>query len=402
VDKTVFEAQHLGSQILEAESESERILAVRSLHLLDTPPEERFDRIVRLARDIFHVRYVAVNLLDEDRQFTKSAIGYQVGSVPRTTSLCAHTIDSPGLSEISDTRLDPLFKNHPATKLGVRFYAGAPVMAPTGQPVGTLCIADTEPRRLTASEEGTLQDLAAWVEREIATEDDLSHAAEVQRRLRPRRPDNLRDIDVGGACVPSLQVGGDFYDWQWIDGRLQVVIADVMGKGLSAALIAAGLRATMRGTSRYNDLSNSVARTARSILEDLGDTESFVTLFASRIDPATGDLEYIDAGHGLAAIVSPGGDWRQLSGSDLPMGILPDQQWKCQHDRLAADETLIMVSDGVLDVFANGKAAMEQAIIEVAKEDECQKLAEAIVELAKYRRSADDVTAVTVRRPMVR
>lgn len=398
MNETVSTAQLLGSQIPDAESESERILAVRSLHVLDTPPEERFDRIVRLARDIFHVPFVAVNLVDEDRQFTKAGIGYHVGSVPRTVSLCTYTIQSSELCEIQDTWTDPVFKDHPVTKLGVRFYAGAPLLAPTGQAVGTLCIADTKPRRLAPSEEGMLRDLAAWVERELATEDDLSHAAEVQRRLMPRRPADLREIDVGGRCLPSQQVGGDFYDWQRIDGRLQVVIADVMGKGLSAALIAAGLRATMRGTSRYNDLSNAVSRAARSVLEDLGETETFVTLFAARVDPATGGVEYIDAGHGLAAIVSPGGRWRHLSGMDLPLGVLPDQQWTLRQDRLAVGETLIMVSDGVLDVFANAKAAMEQAIVEVAKEGDCQQLADSIVEFATDRRSVDDVTAVTVRR----
>lgn len=93
--------------------ESERVLAVRRLNLLDTPPEERFDRIVRLAQSIFNVRFVAVNLLDEDRQYSKATVGFPIGSTPRAASLCTNAIGSSDVTEITDLLSDPNLRQPP-------------------------------------------------------------------------------------------------------------------------------------------------------------------------------------------------------------------------------------------------------------------------------------------------
>jgi hypothetical protein len=380
--------------------ERDRISALESLRVMDTPPEERFDRVVRLAQRLFDVPLVAVNLVDSDRQFTKAAVGSAIRNLPITHSLCAYTIKQPDVLQIQDLAQDPRFRDHPTANdpYRLRFYAGAPLSAPQGQRVGTLCLADTKPRAMTESESALLRDLADWVEKELAIDEDLLRAAEVQRRLSPRRPPGTPGLEVAGACMPSRQVGGDLYDWQVVNGRVQVMLADVMGKGLSAALIGAGVRATIRGASRFNDVSNTLTRAAASLDDDLTDLSTFVTVFLARIDPVSGELDYVDAGHGLAVVFAPDGTARQLNGDGLPLGILPGDTWPAYSDRLADGETLLIISDGVLDLFPTGEAAIAEAARQLAEGIDCTEAVRRIIDFAVGHDPSDDVTAIAVRK----
>lgn len=379
--------------------EQQRVAALHKLQVLDTPPEERFDRVVRLAQRLFSVPVVMVNLIDADRQFTKAAAGFETGSVPRTMSMCNNTIESDEMLEVPDALADPRFRDHPAVRArGMRFYAGAPLYAPGGERIGSLCLADQRPRALNDTEEQLLRDLADWVQKELATDDELIQAAEVQRRLLPRSTPDLPGYDVAGRCVQSRRVGGDFYDWQPLGDRFQVLIADVMGKGMPSALIGASVRAVFRGTSRFNDLSASMSRTATSLEEDLAENSSFVTMFVARLDPATGELEYVDAGHGLTAILSPDGGYRHLSTDGLPIGINSGDQWVTAKDRLEPGETLLSVSDGILDAYPTPEEALAEQSAIVARSPRCSGVVEGATQSAVRRNTADDATAIAVRR----
>jgi signal transduction histidine kinase len=151
-------------------AEIERIAALRALRLLDTPPEERFDRITRLAQHLFDVPIALVSLVDVDRQWVKSRVGDVPPEIPRGMSFCSHAIETGLLLEVPDTTADPRFAGYPAV-LGaahIRFYAGRPFAAPSGHLVGTLCLLDRVPRRLTDQQREDLDGLAAWVELECA------------------------------------------------------------------------------------------------------------------------------------------------------------------------------------------------------------------------------------------
>jgi GAF domain-containing protein len=118
-----------------ATTEHLRVAALRELGLLDTAAEERFDRVVRLAERIFDVRTVAVNLIDDDRLYTKSAIGFEAGSsTPRDLSFCPATIDTRASLVIRDATDDPEWADNPLVtgEHGIRFYAAAPLAAPGG------------------------------------------------------------------------------------------------------------------------------------------------------------------------------------------------------------------------------------------------------------------------------
>lgn len=150
--------------------ERRRLATLRALGLLDSPAEERFDRITRLAQRLFDVPTVLVSLIDEDRQWFKSSQGTDVSETSREVSFCGHAILGTGVMQVPDARLDPRFTDNPlvAGDPKIRFYAGCPIAAPDGSKIGTLCLIDREPRVLSSGDERALADLAELVEREIA------------------------------------------------------------------------------------------------------------------------------------------------------------------------------------------------------------------------------------------
>lgn len=170
------------------ESEQARLEALHSLAILDTPPEERFDRITRLAAYLFGVDIALVSLVDEQRQWFKSRQGLALSQTRRQESFCAHAIQGGGIFEIEDASKDPRFNDNPFVTVsrGIRFYAGVPLNTSSGFRVGTLCIIDTSPRRLDDAQRQALLDLAACAEEEMnrsGLESELARMRETRSRL---------------------------------------------------------------------------------------------------------------------------------------------------------------------------------------------------------------------------
>ncbi len=149
--------------------ESARLSVLRQLGILDTPAEERFDRITRLAQRLFDVPIALVSLVDTDRQWFKSRQGVDIEETTRDLSFCAHAIHDDRVFVVADALQDPRFADHPMVTAGarVRFYAGRPVRV-DGRRVGTLCVVDHRPRQLRDDDARALDDLAALVELELA------------------------------------------------------------------------------------------------------------------------------------------------------------------------------------------------------------------------------------------
>lgn len=150
--------------------ETKRLAALRALSLLDTPAEERFDRITRVAQRALGTPIALISLIDADRQWFKSAQGLQVQETPRELSFCGHTILGDALLVVPDAIADERFRDNPlvAGEPNIRFYAGCPLAAPDGSRVGTLGVIDTAPRELGEGERALLLDLARIAERELA------------------------------------------------------------------------------------------------------------------------------------------------------------------------------------------------------------------------------------------
>lgn len=195
--------------------ETARQQALNNTDLLDTPPEERFDRLTRLARQALNTPVALVSLIDGNRQWVKSAQGLDISETPRDISFCGHTILGPEVMVVEDTHGDPRFCDNPLV-LGapnIRFYAGAPLHSRDGFRLGTLCLVDYRPRRFTTQERQTLRDFAGLVEREINIQSD-DRAIQALRDSE-RRARSVIEGTRAGTWEWNVQTGATVFNERW-------------------------------------------------------------------------------------------------------------------------------------------------------------------------------------------
>ena len=164
--------------------ETQRLMSLHSLRILDTQAEERYDRITRMAKRLFDVDICLVSLVDSDRQWFKSKIGLDACETSRDISFCGHAINEKKPFIILDAAKDERFHDNPLVTgpPNIRFYAGQPIEGPGGFRIGTLCLIDSNPREMSAEDIETLKDLGQLVEDEIKVTsqvvvDDLTKVA---------------------------------------------------------------------------------------------------------------------------------------------------------------------------------------------------------------------------------
>jgi sigma-B regulation protein RsbU (phosphoserine phosphatase) len=379
-------------------TEEQRLASLDNLELMLTPPEERFDRITRLARAMFDVPIAEINLIGESVQFTKSPQAPGVETVSeRSQSFCDITIQSPDTLVVPDATKDDRFASR-TTVTGerhIRFYAGQPLTVSGGSRVGTLCLVDTEPRQFDEGQQHLLGEMALWVERELQERADRDHAGLVQQRLLPASPLVLGNCTVAGANIPFHHVGGDFYSWRARGGTVDISIADVMGKGVGAAIVAA----TLRATALAHDIE-SPADALRTIndrlLGDFSATETFATMFEARLHAETGRLDYADAGHGLSIVLRRDGSYERLSSTGLPLGIAGDVQFVTGTAQLSGGDTLVTFTDGLLDMLDGTLASVDVVADLVRDSADAHAIVQRIVALCRSSTPTDDVTVVAV------
>ena len=173
----------LPDAVAEAVRDERRLGALRKQNILDTEPEPAFDRIARLAADILDTESAIVNFIGEDRQWFKSAVGFEEKETSLDDSLCVYTLEKGETMVIEDAAEDDRCKSNPiVTERGVRFYAGVPLRTEEGHQIGTLCVLDTEPRAPTDAELRQLSDLAAIVEDELRLRRETARRREAERQ----------------------------------------------------------------------------------------------------------------------------------------------------------------------------------------------------------------------------
>ncbi len=154
------------------QDEKLRLEKLRALKLLDTAPEERFDRLTRMAKRLFQVETAVVSLVDEDRQWFKSKASAEElpDETPRDVSFCGHAILGDEVFVVEDACVDERFQDNPlvTAESGIRFYAGFPLRINDGSALGTLCIFDSKPRKFNDEDMQLLRDLGDMAEKEIA------------------------------------------------------------------------------------------------------------------------------------------------------------------------------------------------------------------------------------------
>lgn len=151
-------------------NEGERLAALQALGVLDTPREERFERLTRIASTALGVPIALVSLIDQERQWFKARVGLDVAETPRDLAFCAHAAASARELIVPDASADDRFADNPLVSgpLGIRFYAGMPLCPDAGPCIGTLCVIDQRPRAIEERELTLLRDLRDLVLRELS------------------------------------------------------------------------------------------------------------------------------------------------------------------------------------------------------------------------------------------
>ncbi len=179
-------------------------------------------------------------------------------------------------------------------------------------------------------------------------EDDSRQAREIQRHLFPQAPPQWPGYAVATANLPGRHVSGDTYDFPPAKGEEQaLMLADISGKGIAAALLASNLQASVRALSAViPDLGMLVATINQTLLETTS-AENFATMFLGYLEPVTGRLKYISAGHTPALVYRPSGEWSWLPAMAPPLGILPGANYETAEVILAPGDSLVLYTDGI-------------------------------------------------------
>jgi signal transduction histidine kinase len=215
------------------DNETERLAALYALDILDSPPEQDFDDIVKLASTVCGSPISLVSLLDSDRQWFKARIGTDLIETNRDMSFCAHAVLGRDMLIVSDATKDARFADNPMVDKdgGIRFYAGAPLITTDGYALGTLCVMDREPRKLDIEQLQALRALARQVTSQIELRRHAKALANTTARLQEleRRKDDLTEL-VGGDLRAPLRLMSSYLEKLGKTGYQDAEMADLLGR----------------------------------------------------------------------------------------------------------------------------------------------------------------------------
>lgn len=256
---------------------------------------------------------------------------------------------------------------------GAKHLLAVPVRIENRQ-LGLLVVADKESRRgvgpFAAGDRRTLLLFAnqaaialenARLHREALEKERLAHemtlAAQIQDRILPKSRPELPGYSVAGWNRPAREVGGDYYQYFPDDDRLSFVVADVTGKGVPAALLVATLHSALGLLlDRFPVGRDLFQRLNRHILESSTENK-FITLFLAQLQPASGQLSYLSAGHDPGLLVRAEGDLSYLSACGLPLGLMGDAEYATRSLRLDPGDLVFLYTDGYTE--SNSRAEEE-------------------------------------------
>ncbi|WP_043340133.1 putative bifunctional diguanylate cyclase/phosphodiesterase [Belnapia moabensis] len=316
-------------------TEAARLDALRQLDLLDTPSSEAFDRITRMAAQLFRLPIAAVSLTDLDRQWFKSRIGVEHWSIPRERAPCAEVAETSAPLLIKDLQGDPCYRDSLLARSGIRFYAGAPLVTREGHGLGAMCVLGTEPRETSAAEMQALGDLAAMVMAQI----ELQHAF---GRIDPLSglPNRLQFIEDLGDMArdrpepePRLAVLVDLASPEQINQAVRVLGSDFLDARVRD--VAGRLRQAMgSGRKAYHVAATQFAFLARPGTEARG--------YAARLAEALEGIR--DGSDGRFLIGVSAGIAPFLLGETEPQDVLRTAHSAAQDARLVGQVVNIYCS----------------------------------------------------------
>jgi len=251
-------------------------------------------------------------------------------------------------------------------------------------------------RRMELDYRGNLQRLESLVAERT---DQMAKAAIVQAGLLPSSPLIGTGFEVAAHFAPAREISGDFFDWYMPDPRrLALTLGDVMGKGLPAAILMATVRAALRSAAQVGTVEEGVALAAGVMAAALEVNQAYVTLFHALFDPTTGELNYIDAGHGHARLLRAGGGQELLPDRGAPIGLLPDTSFTPGKVTLNPGDTLVVFSDGLLDLRPDLATKDVPLPVVARRAAHAQETVDLLATGSRDHDLADDVTVLALRR----
>ncbi len=238
-------------------------------------------------------------------------------------------------------------------------------------------------------------------------ERELQLAMEIQQRFQPTAPPQVPGYELQGISFPCYEIGGDYYDFiQREDGRLVIALGDVSGKGTAAALLMSSLHASIHAqTGSHDTLVETISAVNRYLAENIP-SNRFVTLFYAELDPESGAVSFLNAGHNPPLIVHSAGTVEQLASGGLPLGIKADADYREGRTTLQPGDVLVIYSDGVTEATSPsgeefGPTRLYEVVsrnVEASAAGIRDRIESALTKFSQGTQAADDITLVIVKR----
>ena len=366
--------------------EANRLSSLRSLNLLEDITEDRFDRVTRLAADLFKVPMAYVAFLEGDRQWFKSSVGVPMKETSRDISLCQYTIQRDAPLIIADTQLHPLSSTHPMVvgDPNLRFYAGIPLSGPGGHKIGTFCLLDLKPREFTDEHMAQLIAFGSIVEREIGlseiihTQNELlrtrQELLEVQGKMRREFDDAAKYVrlmlppplagreSIDWEFLPSAHLGGDGLGYRRINAdQIAFYVLDVTGHGLGSALLAVTALELLRArTVRDIDFARpaTVVERLNRTFQMKDHAGKFFSVWYGVYSRESKQITYASAGHPLPLLftqVDGKPVLTKTSGGGPVLGVMPEIKVEESVIDFPGGSQLCLFTDGLYEIFDSAK-----------------------------------------------
>ena len=409
-------------------ADPKRLAAVFASALLDTAPEDDFDDLTRMAALVVGAPFAFATVVDEARSFWKSRYGIPADGPNQNhveESFCKYVVRSQRELIVTDASIDERTRDNPSVAvMGVRAWAGFPLLAPNGEVLGSFCIVDTAPREWSERDLEVIRTLAAAASREVAlraavaSERSAREAAEalvhtLQQSLLPPALAEVPGLDVAGRFHPAgngLELVGDFYDlfasrtdcWNFLVG-------DVCGKGVEAAKVAALARHTV-GSSSMRDLATpEVLRWLNETLLARGHApHEFLSAVYGTLRREGGSwlARMCCAGHPPPALRRANGETALVDAGGPLIGVFAEFAIDEISLRLDPGDVLVVCTDGITEARAGsalfGEDALLALIASAGASDSAAAIARRIEDAAlgfSNGVASDDIAVLVIRVP---
>src|SRR6267143_5700914 len=387
---------------------------------------ETLEQVVALVFEAVPADRCMIMMRDEKSPELKVAVARlrdrvgEVGEIRISRSVIDEVVTNGKSVLTSDAQADPRFAGGTVMLQGVRSVLAVPLGV--GANVFGIIYADSPLAEGRFTEDHlkvltTLASVAAIrVENARLTEEqmererlerELQLAMEIQQRFQPTAPPVVPGYELQGISFPCYEIGGDYYDFiQRDDGRLVIALGDVSGKGTAAALLMSSLHAAIHAQAGSHDtLVETISAVNRYLAENIPPNR-FVTLFYAELDPDSGAVSFLNAGHNPPLIVHAAGTVEQLASGGLPLGIKADADYREGRTTMQMGDVLVIYSDGVTEAASpNGEEFGPTRLYEVVSHNVeasaagiRDRIESALTKFSQGTQAADDITLVICKR----